>query len=53
MQVHLSWSFGVDLNHKKNFTFNSLRMLLNVPKLLQGKIKIILAVALKNLTGIT
>jgi len=52
-QVHLSWPSGVDLNHKNNFTFRSLRMLLNVPKLLEGKIKIILIVALENLTRIT
>lgn len=53
MQAHLSWPIGVNLNHKNNFTFNSLRMLLNVPKLLEGKIKTILVVALENLTGMT
>jgi len=51
--VHLSWPSGVDFNHKNNFTFSSLRMLLNVTKLLEENIKIKLVVALENLTRIT
>ena len=53
MHVHLSWPSGVDFNHKNNFTFSSLRMLLNVTKLLEENIKIKLVVALENLTRIT
>jgi hypothetical protein len=49
----LCWPTRVDLNHKNNFTFGLLRMLLNVPKLLEGKIKIIMVVAFVNLTRTT